>query len=170
MKESRKVLLTLGLIALLVWFLRSNLAYKVTGKLNSSQTKYRDLIRDVAQANGYSNVSFLQGLALEESSLDPSAASSKTSYGLFQIFHAKNFSWLRWAGYTEADFKRLYDPMFNAILAIKIVRYFEGKGFVFPRDSDIYNVGETEWRKGKRNVDYRQKVIKYAEEFQSGLL
>jgi len=146
------------------------MAYKVTGKLNADQLKYKQLIADLARANGYSDVAFLQGLSLAESSLDPKAVSSKTSYGLFQIFHAPNFSWLRWAGYKNEDFQKLFDPTFNTNLAIKVIRYFEGRGFVFPKNADIYNVGEKKWADGVRNVDYRTKVNKYTQAFAKGEL
>lgn len=166
--KTRNILLALGLAVGLFLFLRSRVAYKVTGKLNAEQTKAKLLIANLAKVNGYTNFFFLQGLALEESSLDPSAKSNRTSYGLFQIFHASNFSWLRWAGFTSNDFNKLFDPTFNTNLAIKVVRYFESRGFVFPRDADVYNVGETEWQKGKRNVDYRNKVIEYTDQFKKG--
>ena len=167
----RAVFLGISLAALLfLLFLTSNQGYKVSGQLNVEQKKYRDLIKDQAKALGYFNVSMLQGLALAESSLNPLAHSKKDSYGLLQLFHAPNFSWLRWAGYKDSDINRLYDPVFNINLGISVVRYFEGRGYKFPEQSDIYNVGETEWKKGVRNEDYRNKVILYTKEFSEGKL
>jgi soluble lytic murein transglycosylase-like protein len=165
----RVLLIVIVLTALLI-FVLSKEGYRLTGKLNDEQKKYRDLIRDQAQASRYQNFFVLQGLALTESSLDPSAHSKKNSYGLFQIYHAANFSWLRSFGYSDSDLNKLYDPVFNTQIAIRVVRYFEGKGYKFPAQADIYNVGETEWAKGVRNESYRQKVIEYSSEFAEGKL
>jgi hypothetical protein len=140
------------------------------GGLSADQQRMRDLIRNLGTAAGYPNIPFLQGLAFEESSLNPLAKSKANSLGLFQIYHAQNFSWLRWQGYTDADVSKLYDPVFNTNLAIEIVRYFESRGFVFPDEADIYNVGETLWWKGQRNISYRNNVIKYTAQFQAGQL
>jgi soluble lytic murein transglycosylase-like protein len=96
-----------------------------------------------------------------ESSFNPLAHSKRTSYGLMEIYHSTDFSWLRYFGYKDSDQGLLYDPEFNVNLGCKVIKYFRSKGYVFPDQADIYNVGETLWN-GKnhvRNADYRNKII-----------
>ncbi len=90
----------------------------------------------------------------KESNFNPSAINpSDPSYGLFQIMEF----WLRHFGYTE-NYQSLLQAEFNAQVACRIVLYFQARGFRFPDQADIYNVGETLWAKGVRNVSYREDV------------
>jgi hypothetical protein len=136
----------------------------VSNELGTDQQSVRDVILNLAAHDYADHAAFLLAEALTESSFNPKAKSS-SSYGLFQIQHTPGFSWLRYFGYSDADVERLFDPTFNTNMAIRIFRYFERKGFVFPDQADIYYVGETLWAKGERNAAYQKKVADYTAQF-----
>ena len=93
---------------------------------------------------------------------------SDPSYGLGQV---QTF-WVWYFGYvaTNDDARAkawLMNPAQNVEIVAQILRYFAGRtnprtggNFRFPEEADLYNVGETLWRKGVRNLGYRDDVTR----------
>ena len=105
-----------------------------------------------------------------ESSFNPAAINpSDPSYGLGQI----QAFWVEYFHLgSGADAPRLLmDPWFNADVLARIIHYFfhAGRGFNFGDHADIYNVGETLWRKGVRNEIYRSKILSAYERWKGKL-
>jgi soluble lytic murein transglycosylase-like protein len=93
-----------------------------------------------------------------ESSFNPQAYRAEpkihdASYGLMQILYQTAIS-LGFAGTAD----QLFDPQTNVLWGCQALNYFQSKGFSLPAEADIYNVGETLWRKGVRNAGYQQKI------------
>jgi hypothetical protein len=126
-----------------------------------------DIIRESAAVHGQ-EFALMKAIARKESSFNPSAVNlSDPSYGLFQI---QDF-WLPHAGYPQ-DKNLLLDPVVAADVAGWILGYFQkrvnphtGRTFTFPAEVDIYNVGETLWRNGVRNITYRDDVTRFYREY-----
>lgn len=121
--------------------------------VSSGGRDVRTMIKETAVASGV-DPALMLAICQTESNFNAGAINpGDPSYGLFQI----QVFWLSSFGYN-ADWNLLMDPEFNAQIACQIISYFQGKGFSFPSQADIYNVGETQWRKGVRNVAYRDRV------------
>ena len=119
------------------------------------------MIRRVALERGV-DPALMLAIAKQESNFDPSAINpSDPSYGLFQI---QSF-WLQYFGHDPADIEQLFNAAFATGVACEIILYFQNKGFTFPQQVDIYNVGETLWRDGRRNAAYRDAVNRFYNEF-----
>ena len=98
-----------------------------------------------------------------ESGFNPAAVnSSDPSYGLGQVMRF----WLKFFNYKD-DTTQLLDAQFNANITARILLYFQSKGFKLPDQIDIYNVGETLWRKGTRNASYRNHVVELYNKWKS---
>lgn len=111
------------------------------------------LVRAAAQTEGVSAALAL-AIVQVESSFDPAAKNPEDpSYGLGQVQPA----WFRFYGFDTNEASML-DPALNARVTCRIIRYFMERGFEFPSEADIYNVGETYWARGMRNVAYRDRV------------
>lgn len=131
-----------------------------TGSGSGSET-IMEMIRRVSLANGV-DPALMLAIAKQESDFNPAATNpSDPSYGLFQI---QRF-WLQYFGHDPADIEQLYNAAFATGLACEIILYFQNKGFTFPQQVDIYNVGETLWRDGRRNAAYRDAVNRFYNEF-----
>lgn len=116
----------------------------------------QDMIRATAQASAV-DPALMLAIAEKESSFDPSAVNpSDPSYGLFQI---QTF-WLATFGFPE-DPQSLLEGQFNCEIACRIIQYFQGRGYSLPDQVDVYNVGETNFRKGRRNIAYRDAVVSF---------
>jgi len=119
------------------------------------------MIRHTANSAGVDPAVML-AICRKESSFNPAAVNpADPSYGLFGI---KPTPWLAHFGYSS-DYVQLFNAQTNATLACKIVEYFQERGFVFPDQADIYNVGETLWAKGRRNVAYRDSIKSFYRSF-----
>ena len=139
-----------GAVLLLFFGVGTVSASGVTPEDNSVQ----GMIRRVAGERGQS-AALMLAFAKRESNFNAMAQNpSDPSFGLFGIEPA----WLTYFGYSP-DTWQLMDGPFSASLACDIIFYFQNKGFVFPSQADIYNVGETLWAKGVRNVAYRDAII-----------
>jgi hypothetical protein len=117
------------------------------------------VIRVAAAKTGQSEV-LLKAVMFVESRFRPDAVNNANpnnpSIGLGQI---RPVPWLRYFGFDAvADRERLYEAPFNAEKTAEILTYFQRRGFQFPAQADVYNLGETEFNKGVRNDDYRAKV------------
>jgi soluble lytic murein transglycosylase-like protein len=125
------------------------------------------IIRKVAEAYG-EDAALMLAIAKTETNFNPRAINlSDPSYGLFQI----QAFWLTYFGFSKEP-EQLYDPEFSANLAARILKYFRGRQnpqtgdyFQFPNEADIYNVGESLWREGRRNLAYRDKVLIFYRNF-----
>jgi hypothetical protein len=142
-----------------------NDAVEVVMALSKSQVQ--QIIRDAAAANGV-DPALMLAIAKQESGFNPANINRMDpSYGLFQI---QTF-WLTHFGFAN-DYRQLLDAQFAADLAAKILLYFQSRinpqtkdFFEFPAEVDIYNVGETAWAKGHRNLPYRDSVLNYYRSF-----
>lgn len=120
----------------------------------------QQMIRRTANQAGVDPAVML-ALCQKESSFVPSASNpSDPSYGLFGI----KANWLTYFGYGP-DVSQLFNAQTATDVACQIVGYFQDKGFVFPDQADIYNVGETLWAKGRRNIPYRDSVKNFYRSF-----
>lgn len=94
----------------------------------------------------------------KESGFDPLAVNkSDPSYGLGQVmaFWVPYFE----MGTLEEAPDKLLDAEFNARVTVLVLKYFfEQKGFNWPTEADVYNVGEPKWGRGIRNERYRRDV------------
>lgn len=132
-----------------------------------SQSRVQQIIRDAAADAGIEPAIML-AVAKQESGFNPANINkSDPSYGLFQI----QLFWLKYFGYPQ-DAQLLLDPVFASQLAGQILNYFKGRinsqtrdYFQLPAEIDIYNVGETLWNKGRRNLAYRDSVLKFYRDF-----
>jgi hypothetical protein len=50
------------------------------------------------------------------------------------------------------------DPDRNAGIAAVYLADLQSKGFIWPDEIDVYNVGETSYAKGGRNTEYVSRV------------
>lgn len=145
-------------IALILWAATNAEASSSTG--NGPTETIPNMIRRVASERGM-DPALMLAIAKKETDFNPAAVNpSDPSYGLFQIMGF----WLKYFGFGP-DLEQLMDAEFNTGLACDIVSYFQGKGFRFPEQADIYNVGETLWRNGKRNASYATDVTRFYSDF-----
>jgi hypothetical protein len=94
----------------------------------------------------------------ENAQFDPAAdASDGKSYGLGQITPFWVNALLDESVIDPIAWLKNADN--NARLTVKIIRYFESRNYSFPTQADIYNVGETLWRKGVRNAEYQRRYL-----------
>lgn len=110
----------------------------------------------------------LKAFARVESSENPKAVNlNDPSYGLFQIqaFWLFHFGLIDERAYPDQVRDYLIDPVRATDCACRILQYFRKRTnphtlapFKFPSEADIYNVGETLWAKGRRNLSYRDRV------------
>jgi len=118
-----------------------------------------------------------KAFAMKESSENPAAENpNDPSYGLYGI---QPF-WLVSFGVLAKDDPELQtktkdlltsDPRFATEMFFRILAYFRRRtnpltlsAFKFPDEADIYNVGETLWSKGVRNIAYKDFIVReYAE-------
>jgi soluble lytic murein transglycosylase-like protein len=81
------------------------------------------------------------------------------SFGLCQIFHADSWSTAQAYGRPGANYPNdLMDARHNAEISARYLADLKSKGFEFPKQADVYNVGESRYSRGKRNPDYVAKV------------
>jgi hypothetical protein len=81
------------------------------------------------------------------------------SFGLCQVFHGSGWSTAQAYGDPYRSYPHdLMDPQHNAQIAARFLRDLVGKGFRFPDQIDVYNLGETKFNRGKRNPEYVEKV------------
>jgi len=100
----------------------------------------------------------------QESRFNPAAINaSDPSYGLGQI---QTF-WVDGRIGLTGTKQDLLQPAFNARATAAVLLYFQGaqdlqpyRSFQFPDEADVYNVGETKYRKGTRNPAYREAIQK----------
>jgi soluble lytic murein transglycosylase-like protein len=152
------VIIGVAVIALVLFLAGS--AQASSSSISSTPEEIQPLIRRVASARGV-DPALMLAFAKKETNFNPAAVNaSDPSYGLFQIMPF----WLQYFGFST-DPDQLMNAEFNTGLACDIVGYFQQKGFRFPDQADIYNVGETLWKDGRRNVSYRNDVIRFYGEF-----
>jgi len=127
----------------------------------------QEIIRAAAARFGQ-DAALMLAIAQTESSFNSAAVNlSDPSYGLFQI----QVFWLRHFGFP-GDKNLLLDATTASEVAARILQYFRarqnpltGDTFQFPADVDVYNVGESLWAQGRRNLGYRDRVTGYYRNF-----
>jgi hypothetical protein len=80
------------------------------------------------------------------------------SFGLMGIYHTDTWSTARRFRPGGQYPIELLDPGVSIEIAAAYLEYLQGRGFVFPRDADVYNMGEKEWAAGRRNPAYKRQV------------
>jgi hypothetical protein len=149
-----------GAIAILFVILLAASNASASTSTGSGSESIQDMIRRVSRERGR-DPALMLAIAKRESDFNPAAVNpSDPSYGMYQI---QKF-WLPYFGH-EVDKEQLFDAEFCTNVACEIILYFELKGFKFPQQVDIYNVGETLWRDGRRNAAYRDAVNRFYSEF-----
>ncbi len=129
------------------------------------------LVRRIAAEEGL-DPSLMLAMVEQESSFDPRAVNpNDPSYGLGQI---QTF-WMRELYRMAEDRNAMFDPAFNLHLMADVLKYFMRRplssravdrnrrayrSFSFPEEADIYNIGETNFRAGRRNLVYRDGVAR----------
>lgn len=103
----------------------------------------------------------IAGIIQKESSFNANAERfepklNESSVGLMQLL-------LSTARQYEPDIGRvqLFDPETNIRIGCRHLLWHMQRGFKFPEQVDVYNVGIGNYRKGVRNADYRTKVIAF---------
>jgi len=149
--------LLLALAAVLV-LVAARQARAVTVDENAKElTPIQQMVYQAARAHDVEPAMVL-AIIEHESHFDPAVVNKRDpSYGLGQVmaFWVPFFG----LGTLEQAPAILLDPGFNADITARIVQYFFYEHtFTFPAEADIYNVGETLWRKGIRNGSYRDGV------------
>lgn len=143
-----------AVIALLFW---ASIAKAGAPEAPSVNESVQDMIRRVAVQRGQ-DPALILAICRKESSFVPTASNpNDPSYGLMGI---KVYPWLGYFGYTN-DVNQLFDGEFNVNVGCQIIGYFQSRGYSFPDESDIYNVGETLWKQGVRNSAYRNAVTSF---------
>ena len=136
---------------------------------SAPSTNLDGIYQSVAQQYG-EDWRLVKTFAIKESSENPNALNpGDPSFGLFgiQAFWLSTFGNGDPAKATEL----LRDPQFATDTFCRILQYFRSRtnphsldNFQFPAEADIYNVGETLWAKGVRNIAYRDFIVsKYHE-------
>lgn len=113
----------------------------------------------------------VKAVAMTESSLNPYAKNpDDPSWGLMMIMPilAEDFGIVRdWHNPTEAEISMLRDPQTNLnIGAWHLNRLLEK--YTFDEAVQMYNVGETGYKNGRRNSDYLSKVKRYYNVYKTG--
>jgi soluble lytic murein transglycosylase-like protein len=131
----------------------------VTGSSGDQTTSLKDRIRIWAGQCGQEPALVL-AFCQTESGFNPSAQNPKSSaVGLMQIIpNWWNGVWGNINVIGNLQPSDLLDPEQNIKAGCAILSYFEGKGFVFPDDADVYNLGETAYNAGKRNPGYQRLI------------
>ena len=112
----------------------------------------------------------MKAIIKAESAFDPRAKNPKDpSFGLGQIMPF----WFEYFGFpisnvqtpTAADIAMMLDPNTNLHAMARVIDYFQVRGFRFPDQADIYNIGESNWYRMRRNIPYRDRVLGFYKEF-----
>ena len=114
----------------------------------------------------------LAGIVRQESNFDPRAIRLEpklgtgpdglpaASIGLAQVLvsTARDFR----PGISRAE---LFEVRVNLEVAAELVRWLSRNGVSMPLGVDAYNMGIGNYRKGRRNLKYRDRVVGFSEEF-----
>lgn len=151
----------LGAAAVLVLLFVAGASAATTPDAPSPYETVEMMVRRVAQQRGQ-DPALILAFCQKESSLNPAAFNpNDPSYGLMGI---NPVPWLEYFGYSP-DYTQLYSGEFNVNLGCQIISYFQDRNFRFPDEADIYNVGETLWKKGVRNTAYRAAVKSFYQSY-----
>ena len=154
MDTETEILLLIGLLALLA-LTGGEAVQEVTGMPEdpniSPETSLKDRIRIWAAKYGQEPALVL-AFCQVESSFNPSARNGN-SVGLMQIIPHYWYSVIE-----TTDPEELMDPETNIKAGCAILAYFQSKGYIFPDEADVYNLGETAYHQGVRNTSYQHKV------------
>jgi len=142
---------------------------KAIAKPNTEAGDLDSIYQDIAHAHG-DDWRLAKVFAMKESSENPNAENPRDpSYGLFGI----QSLWLVHFRFLDNDDPELEskakellkNPRIATEMFFRILAYFRGRtnpqtlqNFRFPAEADIYNVGETLWSQGIRNVAYRDFI------------
>lgn len=118
---------------------------------------FRDLIERQARAHGI-DPCLLAAVVKVESNFRPDAVRQEprindASYGLGQVLlsTARDFE--------DVSAQDLLDPETNLRIASKVLRWLRQNGVPLPDGVDAYNMGIGAFRRGRRNLTYRQRVL-----------
>lgn len=142
------------------WLLAIGTAILLWGRslaFASSSSNFDALARHIAAQNSL-DPRLVLAIIERESSGNPQAKNpNDPSYGLMGI---EPF-WVAflYPGTGGDPVEWLYMPENNIRCGCGVIRYFMSKGYQFPSQVDIYNVGETKWTQGIRNSDYRTFIL-----------
>lgn len=121
------------------------------------------MIHAAARRHGQDPI-LMKAIIRVESNFNPSAVNpADPSYGLAQIMPF----WVGYFGLPHGGDASTYllNAENNLEVQARILNYFQTRGFRFPDQVDIYNVGETLWARGVRNARYRDDVLRFYREY-----
>ena len=155
--------------ALLLLVKKAETAVKPIAATVSQKDEIESMISYAAAKYGV-EAALVKAVAMTESSLNPNAVNPMDpSYGLMQIMPilAEDFGIVKdWRNVTEAEIAMIKDPQTNLRIGAWHLKRLTSK---YPIDValQMYNVGETGYKNGKRAVDYANKVLRYYNEYRS---
>lgn len=115
---------------------------------------FREIFISAGSKHGV-NPCLLAAVAKVESSFNPRAVNSADpSYGIMQFLlpTARDFK-------PDVTIEELFEPAIAIPLGAKFIRWLESQAVVMPDGIDAYNVGIGNFRKGRRNLRYRDRVL-----------
>ena len=134
----------------------------------TTNVPYADIILMSSRTWGV-NTALINAVIRTESNFDPNAISGKNCYGLMQVspMVAQDFGQVKnWQNPTEIELAGLLNPQTNINLGTRLLSKLLGK-YDFDTAIQMYNVGETGFKNGKRAAGYLAKVKGFYNAYQS---
>ena len=165
------VIVGFGLLmgALLLLVKKAETSVKPIAATVSAKDEIENMISYAAAKYGV-EAALIKAVAMTESSLNPNAVNPMDpSYGLMQIMPilAEDFGIVKdWRNVTEAEIAMIKDPQTNLRIGAWHLKRLTSE---YPLDValQMYNVGVSGYKNGKRAVDYANKVLRYYNEYRS---